>query len=99
MQTALWRSCNTQILNIICRYYETGSIRPKAIGGSKPRVATNSVVHRVERSIYSQYLQIFSFGRSFLLTHPAVGSETSFVGVVRALAGPGILAQSGSWEC
>ena len=37
--------------NIICRYYETGSIRPKAIGGSKPRVATNSVVHRVERLV------------------------------------------------
>ena len=31
------------------RYYETGSIRPKAIGGSKPRVATNSVVHTIER--------------------------------------------------
>ena len=31
------------------RYYETGSIRPKAIGGSKPRVATNEVVKYVER--------------------------------------------------
>lgn len=29
------------------RYYETGSIRPRAIGGSKPRVATSSVVHRI----------------------------------------------------
>ena len=45
------------ILNIICRYYETGSIRPKAIGGSKPRVATNSVVHRVERSIFATFYQ------------------------------------------
>ena len=34
------------------RYYETGSIRPKAIGGSKPRVATNSVVHTIERRVY-----------------------------------------------
>ena len=31
------------------RYYETGSIRPKAIGGSKPRVATNQVVEHVKR--------------------------------------------------
>ncbi len=30
-------------------YYETGSIRPKAIGGSKPRVATSAVVEKVKR--------------------------------------------------
>lgn len=30
-----------------CSYYETGSIRPRAIGGSKPRVATSSVVHKI----------------------------------------------------
>ena len=29
------------------RYYETGTIKPRAIGGSKPRVATPSVVKRV----------------------------------------------------
>ncbi|XP_065580111.1 paired box protein Pax-6-like isoform X1 [Artemia franciscana] len=32
---------------ISCRYYETGSIRPRAIGGSKPRVATDDVVQRI----------------------------------------------------
>ncbi|CAG5135989.1 unnamed protein product, partial [Candidula unifasciata] len=32
---------------ILGRYYETGSIRPRAIGGSKPRVATNDVVGRI----------------------------------------------------
>ncbi len=36
---------NIQFASI--RYYETGSIRPKAIGGSKPRVATSLVVERV----------------------------------------------------
>lgn len=30
-----------------CRYYETGSIRPRAIGGSKPRVATAEVVSKI----------------------------------------------------
>lgn len=30
-----------------CRYYETGSIKPRAIGGSKPRVATNGVVNKI----------------------------------------------------
>ena len=29
------------------RYYETGTIKPRAIGGSKPRVATPSVVQRI----------------------------------------------------
>ncbi|CAH1393756.1 unnamed protein product [Nezara viridula] len=32
-----------------CRYYETGSIRPRAIGGSKPRVATAEVVNRISQ--------------------------------------------------
>lgn len=31
----------------IFRYYETGSIKPRAIGGSKPRVATSSVVQKI----------------------------------------------------
>lgn len=31
------------------RYYETGSIRPRAIGGSKPRVATNDVVGKISQ--------------------------------------------------
>ena len=31
------------------RYYEVGTIRPKAIGGSKPRVATNRVVSSINR--------------------------------------------------
>ena len=29
------------------RYYETGSIRPGIIGGSKPKVATSNVVHKI----------------------------------------------------
>ena len=29
------------------RYYETGSIKPRAIGGSKPRVATPGVVNKI----------------------------------------------------
>ncbi|KAG8267725.1 hypothetical protein J6590_044992 [Homalodisca vitripennis] len=31
------------------QYYETGSIRPRAIGGSKPRVATAEVVSRISQ--------------------------------------------------
>lgn len=38
---------NGCVSKILGRYYETGSIRPKAIGGSKPRVATQSVVDKI----------------------------------------------------
>ncbi|VDP90996.1 unnamed protein product [Echinostoma caproni] len=38
---------NGCVSKILCRYYETGSIRPKAIGGSKPRVATSMVVLKI----------------------------------------------------
>ena len=34
-------------LSFFLRYYETGTIKPRAIGGSKPRVATPSVVKRI----------------------------------------------------
>lgn len=40
---------NGCVSKILGRYYETGSIRPKAIGGSKPRVATSMVVDTVRR--------------------------------------------------
>ncbi|VDO04813.1 unnamed protein product [Rodentolepis nana] len=38
---------NGCVSKILCRFYETGSIRPKAIGGSKPRVATDAVVGKI----------------------------------------------------
>ncbi|XP_047508477.1 paired box protein Pax-6 isoform X3 [Pieris napi] len=36
--------CSKPLVN---RYYETGSIKPRAIGGSKPRVATTPVVQKI----------------------------------------------------
>lgn len=34
-------------LALVDRYYETGSIRPGVIGGSKPKVATPKVVDKI----------------------------------------------------
>ncbi|XP_065176605.1 paired box protein Pax-1-like isoform X2 [Sycon ciliatum] len=36
------------VSKILGRYYETGSIKPGVIGGSKPKVATPSVVQKIE---------------------------------------------------
>jgi len=36
------------VSKILCRYQETGSIKPGAIGGSKPRVATPEVEKKIE---------------------------------------------------
>ena len=35
------------VSKILCRYYETGSIKPGVIGGSKPKVATPPVVDKI----------------------------------------------------
>lgn len=35
------------VSKILCRFYETGSIKPGVIGGSKPKVATPSVVNKI----------------------------------------------------
>jgi len=35
------------VFYFVYRYYETGSIRPGVIGGSKPKVATPKVVEKI----------------------------------------------------
>lgn len=46
LKNLLSSSCLTKF-HTFFRYYETGSIKPRAIGGSKPRVATANVVAKI----------------------------------------------------
>ncbi|XP_068154242.1 paired box protein Pax-6 isoform X1 [Drosophila tropicalis] len=97
---------NGCVSKILGRYYETGSIRPRAIGGSKPRVATAEVVSKI-----SQYKRecpsIFAWEiRDRLLqenvcTNDNIPSVSSINRVLRNLAaqkeqqsGPGPLSNS-----
>uniref|UniRef100_A0A7N8XLH6 Paired box protein Pax-6 n=1 Tax=Mastacembelus armatus TaxID=205130 RepID=A0A7N8XLH6_9TELE len=47
LQAKCYDVSNGCVSKILGRYYETGSIRPRAIGGSKPRVATPEVVGKI----------------------------------------------------
>ncbi|XP_034948853.1 paired box protein Pax-6-like isoform X1 [Chelonus insularis] len=82
---------NGCVSKILGRYYETGSIRPRAIGGSKPRVATTEVVGKI--SLYkSECPSIFAWEiRDRLLqegvcTNDNIPSVSSINRVLRNLA-------------
>ena len=62
---------NGCVSKILGRYYETGSIRPKAIGGSKPRVATSLVVDSVKR-YKSECPSIFAWEIRDRLVHDGI---------------------------
>ena len=74
------------------RYYETGSIRPRAIGGSKPRVATNDVVSKISQfkrecpSIFAWEIRdrLLSEGVCNNDTIPSVSDCTQFIIIARA---------------
>uniref|UniRef100_A0AC35U937 Paired box protein Pax-6 n=1 Tax=Rhabditophanes sp. KR3021 TaxID=114890 RepID=A0AC35U937_9BILA len=67
---------NGCVSKILCRYYESGTIRPRAIGGSKPRVATNSVCEKIE-AYKREQPSIFAWEiRDKLLSDKVCSNET-----------------------
>ncbi|KAM3175601.1 hypothetical protein ACTXT7_008187 [Hymenolepis weldensis] len=71
---------NGCVSKILCRFHETGSIRPKAIGGSKPRVATSAVVSKI--AAYKRACpSIFAWEIRERLLHEGVCSPTNIPSV------------------
>uniref|UniRef100_A0A1I8JNI5 Paired domain-containing protein n=1 Tax=Macrostomum lignano TaxID=282301 RepID=A0A1I8JNI5_9PLAT len=78
---------NGCVSKILCRFYETGSMLPKAIGGSKPRVATKSVVDRI--AMYKRECpSIFAWEIRDRLMQEGVCSQDTIPSVKSANASP-----------
>lgn len=81
---------NGCVSKILGRYYETGSIRPRAIGGSKPRVATPEVVARIAQykrecpSIFAWEIRdrLLSDGVCSQDNIPSVSTSIFFISVI-----------------
>ncbi|KAM3725572.1 Paired box protein [Dirofilaria immitis] len=71
---------NGCVSKILCRYYESGTIRPRAIGGSKPRVATVSVCDKIE-SYKREQPSIFAWEIRDKLLHEKVCSPDTIPSV------------------
>ncbi|CAF0787791.1 unnamed protein product [Adineta ricciae] len=88
---------NGCVSKILGRFYETGSVKPRAIGGSKPRVATPDVVTRIAQ-IKAQNPSIFAWEiREQLLnesicTHDNLPSVSSINRVIRNISSPKSIA-------
>ncbi|KAI6177253.1 hypothetical protein M3Y97_00886800 [Aphelenchoides bicaudatus] len=82
---------NGCVSKILCRYYESGTIRPRAIGGSKPRVATQSVCEKIEEykreqpSIFAWEIRDKLIGER-VCTSETIPSVSSINRVLRNLA-------------
>lgn len=64
------------VSKILGRYYETGSIRPGVIGGSKPKVATPHVVQKIAEYKLSNPTMFAWEIREKLLAEQVCGSES-----------------------
>ena len=60
------------IVIICCRYYETGSIKPREIGGSKPRISTPAVVKKISEYKVAKKMAGEKFKLILLKRRPSV---------------------------
>ena len=86
------------VSKILGRYYETGSIRPGVIGGSKPKVATPSVVQKIaEYKVQNPTMFAWEIRERLLSDHicgiESVPSVSSINRIVRNRLGSGSMSK------
>jgi len=68
--------CDVYETGHLCRFYDTGSIKPRVIGGSKPKVATRKVVDAIVR-YKTENVTMFAWEiRERLLADGVCGEDT-----------------------
>ncbi|OXB83672.1 UNVERIFIED_CONTAM: hypothetical protein H355_015320 [Colinus virginianus] len=89
------------VSKILGRYYETGSIKPGVIGGSKPKVATPKVVEKIAE-YKRQNPTMFAWEiRDRLLAERVCDNDTvpSVSSINRPIGSPEVRSQGVEWLC
>ncbi|CAF3426230.1 unnamed protein product [Rotaria sp. Silwood1] len=94
---------NGCVSKILGRFYQTGSVKPRAIGGSKPRVATPNVIAKIAQ-IKTENSSIFAWEirerllKEFICTNDNLPSISSINRVLRNLSSSTLMKSTSNFQ-